>query len=178
MNLLKVLRKQEGLDVAGDQYPYYWSSTPISGCMFPRWSLEGGREKTLLRMKDSDIREKIKNETTNFINRFHGAQGCVLADYPEDTNLEGLNLIEISKIKNTTPEESVMQLYEKSEGSFILHSMEEKDVNEIAKYKYMCVASDGNSLKLMVHFHQESLIHGAMEQIQDLLNNLFRTIKL
>ena len=25
--------------------------------------------------------------------------------------------------------------------------MEEKDVNEIAKYKYMCVASDGNSLK-------------------------------
>ncbi len=139
--------RNEGLDVAGDQYPYYWSSTPISGCMFPRWSLEGGREKTLLRMKDSDIREKIKSETTNFINRFHGAQGCVLADYPEDTNLEGLNLIEISKIKNTTPEESVMQLYEKSEGSFILHSMEEKDVNEIAKYKYMCVASDGNSLK-------------------------------
>ena len=40
-----------------------------------------------------------------------------------------------------------MQLYEKSEGSFILHSMEEEDVNEIAKYRYMCVASDGNSLK-------------------------------
>ena len=55
-------------------------------------------------------------------------------DYPEDTNLE-LDLIEISKIKNTTPEESVMQLYEKSEGSFILRSMEEEDVNEIAKYK-------------------------------------------
>ena len=66
------------------------------------------------------------------------AQGCVLADYPEDTNLEGLDLIEILKIKNTTPEESVMQLYEKSEWSFILHSMEEEDVNEIAKYKYMC----------------------------------------
>ena len=26
--------RNEGLDVAGDQYPYYWSSTPISGCMF------------------------------------------------------------------------------------------------------------------------------------------------
>ena len=37
--------RNEGLDVAGD-LPYYWSST-ISGCMFPRWSLEGGREKTL-----------------------------------------------------------------------------------------------------------------------------------
>ena len=40
-----------------------------------------------------------------------------------------------------------MKLYEKSEGSFILHSMEEKDVSEIAKYKYMCIASDGNSLR-------------------------------
>ena len=30
---------------------------------------------------------------------------------------------------------------------FLFHSMEEEDVNEIAKYKYMCVASDGNSLK-------------------------------
>ena len=38
--------RKEGLDVAGDQYPYHWSSTPISGCMFPRWSLEGGRDKT------------------------------------------------------------------------------------------------------------------------------------
>ena len=137
----------EGLDVAGDQYPYHWSSTPISGCMFPRWSLEGGREKTLLRMKDLNIRTKIKNETTNFINRFHGPEGCILADYPAVTDLEGLNLTEISKEFKTTPEESVMKLYEKSEGSFILHSMDEKDVDEIAKYKYMCVASDGNSLR-------------------------------
>ena len=139
--------RKEGLDVAGDQYPYYWSSTPISGCMFPRWSLEGGREKTLERLKDSDIRENIKKETTNFINRFHGAEGCVLADYPIQSSLEGLNLVEISKEFNTTPEEAVMKLYEKSEGSFVLHSVEEEDVNEIAKYSNICVASDGNSLR-------------------------------
>ena len=80
--------------------------------MFPRWSLEGGREKTLERLKDSDIRENIKKETTNFINRFHGAEGCVLADYPIQSSLEGLNLVEISKEFNTTPEEEVKKLYE------------------------------------------------------------------
>ena len=84
--------RKEGLDVAGDQYPYHWSSTPISGCMFPRWSLEGGRDKTLERLKDADIRENIKSETSNFINRFHGAGGCVLADYAAQSSLEGLNL--------------------------------------------------------------------------------------
>ena len=139
--------RKEGLDVAGDQYPYHWSSTPISGCMFPRWSLEGGRDKTLERLKDADIRENIKSETSNFINRFHGAGGCVLADYAAQSSLEGLNLYEISKKFKTTPEEAVMRLYEKSEGSFVLHSMEEEDVHEIAKYKNICVASDGNSLR-------------------------------
>ena len=65
--------------------------------MFPRWSLEGGRDKTLKRLKDADIRENIKSETSNFINRFHGAEGCVLADYAAQSSLEGLNLYEISK---------------------------------------------------------------------------------
>jgi len=139
--------REEGLDVAGDQYPYYWSSTPISGCMFPRWSLEGGREKTLMRLKDADLRENIKKETSNYINRFHGAEGCVLADFPSETSLQGLNLNEIAKEYKSTPEEAVMRLYEKSEGSFVLHSMEEDDVYEIAKYENICVASDGNSLR-------------------------------
>ena len=139
--------REEGLDVAGDQYPYFWSSTPISGCMFPRWSLEGGREKTLARLKDLDLRNKIKNETTSYINRFHGAEGCVLADYAVDSSLEGLSLLQISKKFKSTPEEAVMKLYEKSEGSLILHSMEEKDIYDIAQYKYMAIASDGNSLR-------------------------------
>ena len=89
--------REEGIDVAGDQYPYEWSSTPTSGCMFPRWSLEGGREKTLERLKDKNIREAIKSETINYINRFHGSAGCVLAEFSNDKKLEGLNLSEISE---------------------------------------------------------------------------------
>ena len=37
--------RNEGLDVAGDQYPYYWSSTPISGCMFPDGALKVEEKK-------------------------------------------------------------------------------------------------------------------------------------
>ena len=137
----------EGLDVAGDQYPYVWSSTPISGCMFPRWSLEGGRKKTLERLKDERMREEIKKETRNYINRFHGAEGCVLAEFSKNTELEGSNLLEISKKFSCTPEEAAVRLYETSEGSFVLHSMEEQDLEEIAKSDYISIASDGNSLR-------------------------------
>jgi len=139
--------REEGIDVAGDQYPYEWSSTPTSGCMFPRWSLEGGRDKTLERLKDSSIREQIKSETINYINRFHGAEGCVLAEFSSDKKLEGMNLSEISEEFSCTPEEAAMRLYEISEGSFVLHSMEEKDIDTIGMSDIIAVASDGNSLR-------------------------------
>ena len=65
--------------------------------MFPRWSLEGGREKTLERLRDKNLRNKIKSETVNYINRFHGSSGCVLAEFSNDKALEGMNLSEISE---------------------------------------------------------------------------------
>ena len=55
--------------------------------------------------------------------------------------------IEISKKFSCTPEEAAVRLYETSEGSFVLHSMEEQDLEEIAKSDYISIASDGNSLR-------------------------------
>ena len=52
--------------------------------------------------------------------------------------------------------------------------MDEKDVDEIAKYKYMCVASDGNSLRNNGPLSSGKPHQEAMEQTQDLLNNLFQ----
>ena len=45
MELLEQTVK-EGVDVAGDQYPYPASSTALTGALFPRWALSGGREAT------------------------------------------------------------------------------------------------------------------------------------
>ena len=58
-----------------------------------------------------------------------------------------MNLSEISEEFSCTPEEAAMRLYEISEGSFVLHSMEEKDVDTIGMSDLMAVASDGNSLR-------------------------------
>ena len=58
-----------------------------------------------------------------------------------------MNLSEISEKFGCSPEEAAMRLYEISEGSFVLHSMEEKDVDEIGNCDIIAVASDGNSLR-------------------------------
>jgi N-acyl-D-amino-acid deacylase len=139
--------RQEGIDVAGDQYPYAWSSTGFSGAMFGRWALVGGRQKTLERLADDDIRARIRVDVDYYINRNHDAHGCVIASFPPDKALEGRSLQDVADEWSITPQEAALRLYEESDGSYVLHSMEDKDVYDIAADPYVTVASDGSSLR-------------------------------
>ena len=139
--------RNEGIDVAGDQYPYEWSSTGFSGAMFPRWALVGGRQATLDRLADDDTRSQIRTDVTYYINRNHSAEGCVVASFPPDQSLEGRDLQDIADEMNCQPEEAALRLYEQSEGNYVLHSMEAEDVDSIITWPLMAVASDGSSLR-------------------------------
>ena len=139
--------RKEGIDIAGDQYPYAWSSTGFAGAMFPRWALAGGRKATIQMISDSDMRERVKKETAVFIARNHGPEGSVVAHYPPDKTLEGRDLEDISREWKCEPEEAALRLYEESDGSYVLHSMEDADVYAIAADPYVAVASDGSSLR-------------------------------
>ena len=68
MELLEQTVK-EGVDVAGDQYPYPASSTALTGALFPRWALSGGREATLKYMTDEDARGRIIDEMSQTFNQ-------------------------------------------------------------------------------------------------------------
>lgn len=137
----------EGIDVAGDQYPYAWSSTGFAGAMFARWSLTGGREATLDRLQDADLRAKMRLDTEYYISRNHGAAGSVVASFPANTDYEGMSLQDIGDDMGCEPAEAALRLYEQSEGAYVLNTMEEEDVETIAQWRLMAVASDGNSLR-------------------------------
>ncbi|MDP6667371.1 MAG: D-aminoacylase [Dehalococcoidia bacterium] len=139
--------RAEGIDVAGDQYPYEWSSTGFSGAMFARWALVGGRQATLDRLTDSDTRARIRTDVNYYISRNHSAAGCVVASFPPNQAYEGRSLQDIADEMGCEPEETALRLYEESEGSYVLHSMELQDVDSIAKWPLMAVASDGSSLR-------------------------------
>jgi N-acyl-D-amino-acid deacylase len=139
--------RSEGIDVAGDQYPYEWSSTGFSGAMFARWALVGGRQATLDRLADSDTRAQVRADVTYYIMRNHSAEGCVIASFPPDQSLEGRSLQDVADEWGCEPEEAALRLYEQSEGSYVLHSMELQDIDSIAKWPLMSIASDGSSLR-------------------------------
>ena len=139
--------RDEGIDVAGDQYPYSWSSTGFSGAMFARWALTGGRPATLDRLTDDDLRAKMRVDTEYYISRNHGAAGSVVAHFPPNADYEGMSLEEIGFEMGCDPAEAALRLYEQSDGSYVLYSMEEADVEAIAQWRLMAVCSDGSSLR-------------------------------
>jgi N-acyl-D-amino-acid deacylase len=53
--------RDEGLDIRASQYPYVAGGTALASAL-PPWVADGGTEKLLARLKDPNIREKIKGE--------------------------------------------------------------------------------------------------------------------
>ena len=139
--------RNEGIDVAGDLYPYEWSSTGFSGAIFPRWALVGGREQTLKYLSDSDTRSLIRKDVHYYINRPHSPEGCIVSSFPPDQSMEGKNLKEISEEMKCDPAEAALRLYEISEGSYVQHTMELRDVEDMMKWSLMAIASDGSSMR-------------------------------
>ncbi|MBU93506.1 MAG: N-acyl-D-amino-acid deacylase [Chloroflexi bacterium] len=136
----------EGLDVRGDQYPYPRSSTSITGAIFPRWSLSGGREETLKIMANEDSRGELIDGINVIIDKGRTTDGIMIARYVPDESFEGKNITEISESMGTTPAEAVLRIYQEGEAMVVMQSMDQKDVDKFAQHPLVAVASDGSSM--------------------------------
>ncbi|MDQ7064928.1 MAG: D-aminoacylase [candidate division KSB1 bacterium] len=143
-----------GLDVTLDQYPYTATSTGLT-VVFPAWSLAGGQEPLLARLKDPEQRRKIKEAIVyNIIYDRGGGDpaSIVVSSFPPDTTLEGKNLAEITRLRGRkpTPEnaaETLMELQEMGGGRGIYHCLAEEDVKRIMQHPLTAVASDGVTIE-------------------------------
>jgi N-acyl-D-amino-acid deacylase len=138
--------RREGIDLAGDQYPYTAASTSLTGALFPRWALEGGRQATLQRMADAAQRQRLHADIAAMFAKWSTAQGVVIARFVPDPSLEGQNMAQIAGTMRCDPAEAAMGLYERGEASVIAHAMQEADVEAIARHPWVAVGSDGSSL--------------------------------
>jgi len=58
---MELVRRQEGIDVQCDQYPYVASSTSL-GALLPNWAHDGGDDELLERLRDPESRSRIQND--------------------------------------------------------------------------------------------------------------------
>jgi len=142
--------RARGVDATSDQYPYTASQTSLEA-LFPRWSLEGGRQKLLERLKDTAEREKIRAAIIENIKYDRGGgdpKNVQIAWSSFDPSLAGKTLADVTRARGVDPTvenaaDSAMQLIEKGEVRGIYHTMSEADVERIMKHPATMIASDG-----------------------------------
>ncbi len=98
--------KVEGTTVSFDQYPYVAGST-MMGAILPPWVHDGGTDKLIERLKDNDLRQKMKHDMENgiygwdnFID-FAGFDNIYTTSVKTEKNQDavGLSLTELAKLR-------------------------------------------------------------------------------
>ena len=142
--------RARGIDVTIDQYPYTASSTSLS-ILFPAWSLEGDREDQLVRLRDPELRSRIKQAILDNLEKDRGGgdpKNVVISRCAWNPSLNGKSLADILHDENrpvTLLEAAELAIELQEQGGFggIFHAMAEEDVQRILQHPYTMVASDG-----------------------------------
>jgi N-acyl-D-amino-acid deacylase len=143
--------RAKGIEVGCDVYPYTAGSTTITSIL-PVWVLEGGIEKMLKRLRNSDIREKIKKEYvedrvmgSNDI-KDAGFNGIVVSSCSSHKEYEGKSLEDIinGKYRFGDPYEGLFEflLEIKGDATVIKFLMEEEDVKQVISSPLSLIISD------------------------------------
>ena len=147
--------RKRGVDITADQYPYRAGATGLA-TLLPPWAHEGGMERLLERLRDPDLRRKIRENIEEGLlgwENFAGELGWeniyvtrVVTD--ENKPIEGKNLREIREARGDPDEcTSLLDLLLEEEGAagMIIFSMEEGDIRRIMRHHLQMVGTDSGS---------------------------------
>lgn len=138
--------KARGVQVSFDQYPYTAGSTFLSS-LLPAWVHAGGVERLLERLRDPDIRKRIRQEYTAGRSRAPKWDRLLATNLQTDKNKvhEGKTMKEIAEARGQTEVDSLMDvvLEERNATSMISFTMSEEDVTRIMAHPLGTVCTDG-----------------------------------
>jgi len=143
--------RKRGVDVTCDIHLDRYGGTPLRATL-PPWVREGGEAKLVERLKNRDLREKIKRDMIEFIGP--GTQGYIrhgryellhVIRAPTHQDLEGKNFAEIAKIRGVHPLDAILDVIIESKGQGIFVGgiyTPEEDIVTVLTQPICMVASD------------------------------------
>jgi len=133
-----------GVDVTFDQYPYVAGSSGLT-YLLPHWSLEGGIEKLLDRLRSPALRMKIRRDMKG---KGPGWEDVLLAYCQRSKDLEGKTIAQAAESRRADPYDLVFDLLLADEAAvtIVLFTMSEEDVEAVMRSPFMMVGSDGRAV--------------------------------
>ncbi|MBJ2175738.1 D-aminoacylase [Aureibaculum sp. A20] len=147
--------RKAGLTITANMYSYIAGSTGLDAAM-PPWVQEGGYKKWAERLQDPKIRKKVLQdmrkpaiEWESLMQAAGSADKMILAGFNNDSlrYLTGKTLAEVAKMRNTSPEETAMDLVVQngSDVSTVYFMMSEENVKKQVALPWMSFCSDAGS---------------------------------
>lgn len=142
----------KGLDVTCDVYPYVAGSTSFSSIL-PNWMHEGGIDETIKRLKDPNLRRKLKEEMKkksslgeNLVSDV-GWDSIRISFSEKHPDYEGKTLLKIAELRNTNPFDAAFDLIIEDYGTtgMIIFSMNEGDVETVIGNSVSMIGTDASS---------------------------------
>ncbi len=135
--------RAEDLRITADMYTYPASATGLDATM-PVWVQEGGHQAWVERLKDPEIRQRVRQEMDLI-----SPDKMLLVAFKSDAlkPLVGKTLAEVAAMRGTTPENTVMDLVveDDSRVGTIYFSMSEENVRKKVALPWVSFGSDAGA---------------------------------
>lgn len=148
LDLLEAARRS-GIDAWADAYPYTAYSTTLT-IFLDRWALEGGRDQMTERLKDRDLRARIRKELLPRVESDPGGYDLiVIASLRTEANkiFVGKSIADVASVWGIEPPDALLRLLEEERGGvqYIGHAMHPENVEMVLAHPCVMFGSDGSS---------------------------------
>ena len=137
--------RRAGVDVFACQYPYTASATGLAAALLPRWIQDGGREEMLRRLRDPEVRRRVRGEMLVNLDRRGGADRIQFRRHAPDPSIEGRRLDAVAVERDQDPIDTALDLIEAGEGGpgIVSFNMTDDDVERLMRERWVMTCSDG-----------------------------------
>jgi N-acyl-D-amino-acid deacylase len=148
--------RAEGLRITADVYPYTAGSTGLDASM-PPWVQEGGHDAWVERLRNPEIRERVKHEMQaptdaweNMLLLAGSADNVLLVGFKNERlkSLAGKTLAEVAATRGTSPADTAIDLVieDNSRVQSIYFMIDEGNLKKALQLPWVSFGSDAQSL--------------------------------
>lgn len=147
--------RAQGLRITADMYTYVAGATGLDAAM-PPWVQEGGHKAWVSRLKDAEVRKKVKQQMVTPSNDWEnlflaaGPEKMLLVGFKSEAlkPLTGKTLSEVAEMRGTSPAETAMNLVieDDSRVGTVYFLMSEENIKKKIAIPWVAFDSDAGSL--------------------------------
>ncbi|HEX4020912.1 MAG TPA: D-alanyl-D-alanine carboxypeptidase/D-alanyl-D-alanine-endopeptidase [Acidobacteriaceae bacterium] len=150
--------RDSGLDIRADQYPYLAGGTALASSL-PPWVADGGMGKMLERLRDPQVRARIKREMAtdhkdweNLYFDSGGGSGVLISgvDNPALKKYDGMTVAQMAKAEGKPELDALLDfiLADKGQTGALYFIASEKDLTYALKQQWTSICLDANEMSL------------------------------